>query len=238
MKDNNTKIICIPEAIPENPVSTVYNTENVVEVVTARNVCNKINRFRKLDKHHYVDTETGEVKQYELSEKKADKPENFRKSLMQMRRIVNANFSGKSDEFHIVLTYGTVMTDTKKLYSDFKHFIEHLRREYIIEYICIPEPHRDGRWHIHVLVKSDKAIPEHTLHDLWKHGLSYIGSLPESDNIGAYFSSYMTNLNLCEDITDGKLKGAKMIAKGERIKYYPIGMRLYRCSRGITKPYK
>ena len=52
-----------------------------------------------------------------------------------------------------------------------------------------------------------------------------------------YLTAYLTDLDLNEDMErlTGK-KVAKAIVKGARLKLYPKGVRIYRCSRGIKRP--
>lgn len=234
MKSNNQiKFITISEAIPENSNSTVYKIGETIEVVTVKNPSTGFKNFRKIDKNHYMNLKTGEILEYKKSDKKIDRLENFRKSHRNMNRIINANFTGKKDEYHIVLTYGSLMLDTVRLYSDFKNFIKALRKTSKVEYICIPEPHDNGRWHIHALIKSDSIITSEQIHQLWKHGISYVGYVPEIDNFGSYFSSYTTNYS---SPIKHSLRSLKMQIKESRTKYYPANMKLYRHSRGIKAP--
>ncbi len=218
-------------------ISKVYLTGNIAEVVTVQKRTDNLKRFLRQDKDHYLDLSTGEVSEYRHSEYKLANPSNIRKSLETMRRIINANFCGSDCERHIVLTYGELMTDTDKLYKDVSHFVANLRRHYPFEYIAIVEPHADGRWHVHLLVKQsgngDFFIPVSQIQRFWKHGGVHISKLPACDNYGAYFSAHVTDLDLSEDQEN---PASKKIVKGARLKYYPTGMKIYRCSRGIIRP--
>jgi len=73
-----------------------------------------------------------------------------------------------------------------------------------------------------------------------------IKSLKDVDNIGAYLSAYLTDVELTEDNTGQALKAdgtmqikeveGKKYIKGGRLHMYPPGMNLYRKSKGITFP--
>lgn len=52
-----------------------------------------------------------------------------------------------------------------------------------------------------------------------------------------YLTAYLTDLDISEDLE--KILGKKVnkaIIKGARLKLYPKGLRIYRCSRGIKRP--
>jgi hypothetical protein len=68
---------------------------------------------------------------------------------------------------------------------------------------------------------------------MWGHGFTKIQGVPEDcDNLGAYLSAYLSDMAMSED---GDGKGKKYI-KGARLKLYPVGVNIYRHSRGIKQP--
>jgi len=147
--------------------------------------------------------------------------------------IVNANFSGKSNELFITLTYAENMQDIKQVCRDYEVFYKKLKRKYKdygFEYVSVPEPQSRGAWHLHVLLKAMNKeylyIPNDEIETLWSHGFTKTERLNQVDNVGAYVSAYLTDLY-------NENTGAK--AKGARLYLYPAGMNLYRCSRGIKR---
>lgn len=217
-------------------ISKVYLTGNLAEVITVQKRTNNLKGLVRQDRDHYLNLSTGEIKEYRHTQQKCSNPDNLRKSLENLRRTINANFCGDDCERHIVLTYGELMTDTDKLYGDMNHFVANLRRYYHFEYIAIVEPHADGRWHVHLLVKQsndgDFYIPQSRVQHFWKHGGANIRKLPVCDNYGAYFSAHVTNLDTSEN-PGGSI--SKRTIKGARLKFYPTGMKIYRCSKGIVR---
>ena len=89
---------------------------------------------------------------------------------------------------------------------DFKHFIQRLRSHYWnrrIEYIAVAEPQRSGAWHMHVILifsKTAPFIPNTKLREkYWRKGFVDIQKIDENcDNLGAYFSAYLANIEYKE----------------------------------------
>ena len=170
----------------------------------------------KIDKDHYAMLDTGEIFEYEHSDNKSQNLQAVRRTLANLRGIINANCIDEEKMRWVTLTYAENMTDTERLYSDFKRFWM-----------------RFCRW----CKKQKISKPEYGC-----------------DNIGAYFSAYLADMPLedfqksdipkgeifdikecsvSENGTEGKTKA---FVKGARLHFYPSGMNIYRCSRGIKQP--
>lgn len=212
-----------------------YICGHVVEVVELQTLGGVIGRYRRLDKDKMVDIESGEVIDINHAKTRAEQTESLRRSIRNLRMIINANFFGQHNELFITLTYAENMQDIKRLYNDFRLFMMRLKwkyKDYKFEYITVPEPQLRGAWHLHVLLKVINKdylyIPnDEVVAKLWGHGFTKTRRLENVDNVGAYVSSYLTNI--FDEDTGVKTKGA-------RLHLYPSGMNLYRCSRGIKKP--
>ena len=226
-------------SIDSSKITTVYRTGNIVELITPyyRNECLK--KIRKLSRTHYVVLETGEVKEYKQSINKSNNTQNVQRSLASLRRIINLNFTGDDSERFLTLTYATLMTDTSKLYKDFKSFISKLRKQYPVEYIVVAEPQQSGSWHLHVLLKSMTIkrlhLPIKILSEMWIHGNFHIEKLPFAENFGAYFAVRVTDL-YSDDSDINKANAPKSVIKGGRLHFYPPNFKIYRCSKGIKRP--
>ena len=170
--------------------------------------------------------------------------------------MINNNFVGQENELHITLTYAENMTDTKQLYLDFNKFMKRLKYKYkndsSIDYLSVVEPQGRGAWHCHLLIRFndlEKVFINNTdLRELWGLGFVTIKSLKDIDNIGAYLSAYLSDVELSEhtymkaidekrDIVEKEVNGEKKrFIKGGRLHMYPPGMNLYRKSKGIEFP--
>ncbi len=225
--------------VDKNKITTVYQTGNIIELVTPYFRNNNLKRIRKLNKTQYIDCQTGEIKEYKQSTSRSNSIQSVQRSLSKLRRIINLNFNGDDSEKFLTLTYSTLMTDTNKLYKDFKNFISALRKHYPVEYISIAEPQQSGSWHLHILLKSLSIkklhIPIEILSELWCHGHSHIEKLPFTDNFGAYFAVCVTDI-YSDDKYANNFNISKSVIKGDRLHFYPQNFKIYRCSKGIKKP--
>ncbi len=190
---------------------------------------NRKQTIRKLNKDEVLVLSTGEVKPVNRSQSRKDNIHSLRITLKKLRYLINNNFFGLENELFLTLTYSECMTDVKRLYRDGEKFIKRLRYKYkdvsTLEYVAVVEPQARGAWHYHILVKFPDVdfiyISHEELERLWGHGFVSVQDITSVDNVGAYLSAYLTNI---DDV------------KGGRLYLYPAGMKIYRCSRGIVKP--
>lgn len=231
--------------------------------------------IRKVSADYYIDLReepdpiTGELKLHEFnrSENRAQNKAGVAKSLAHGRDLLNTNITNVENCRWVTLTYAENMTDPKRLYDDFKKFNKRLRyrlgEKY--EYIVAMEPQGRGAWHAHnVMIFDHKApfIPNAELAAVWGHGFVTIKKLENVDNVGAYLTAYLGDMDLQEAIDTEQLKlpagctadnvsgdgikeievdvdGQKMTKKyikGGRLHMYPPKFNIFRYSRGIKQP--
>lgn len=225
----------------------------------------------KLDKDHYIipsefynsdrdefmfeiDTGTGELKldsemvhEFKHTENRFEGYKGLLQTFANLRDIINCNVTDVRNVHWCTLTYGENMTDTERLYNDFKTFWK--RFKYYCkthnlsrpEYISAVEPQGRGAWHIHLLIlwASERPyIPHDDFWRLWspegfenKRDFVKIQSLYKDgqaiDNVGAYLTTYLTDTLTTDD---------HKRQKHERLKLYPTGINVYRTSRNIRRP--
>lgn len=236
--------------IDDDDVVTVTKMGHIVEIQYMQK-CNRRQTVKKISKDEYVNLSTGEVCECKHGNSRKDDYKSLYKTFKNIRYLVNNNFTGGRNELFITLTYKENMTYTERLYTDFDKFIKRLRYKYrdrsTIDYISVVEPQERGAWHCHLLLRFNNLdsvyIPNDELREIWKHGFVKINRLEGVDNIGAYLTAYLTDVELDKEniqyLKSGmnvkKIKEKKYI-KGGRLYLYPVGMNIYRCSRGIKKP--
>ena len=212
-----------------------------------------------LDKDNYMIQETGEVKECNHIENRSENKFQVAQSLKRLREYINTNVTDVNKCKWITLTYSENMTYPKSLYNDLKNFIKKFRRHFgHIEYILACEPQGRGAWHCHCLFFFDKKapyIPNKIIENLWGHGFTKTTKLDNIDNVGAYLTAYLGDVDLkscndlglpylssdiktVEEIGGKKLKTPKKFVKGARLYLYPPKFNLYRISRGIKAPIK
>lgn len=219
-----------------------------------------------IDKDHYMYLDTGEIFECNHIGNRAENKFQVGQSLKRLREYINTNVVDTNKCKWVTLTYAKNMQDTKQLYNDFKRFMTRFKRrfkDYDIEYITACEPQARGAWHMHLILIFDKVapfIPNATIEKLWQQGFTKTTKLDDIDNIGAYLTAYLgdmefTKENILElqkqglnvsqmalkevnEIEGIKLKEPKSFIKGGRLYMYPPKFNLYRISRGIKKPIK
>lgn len=210
--------------------------------------------IRKLDKDSYVYTETGEVRQFAHGTARSDDLKTVARSIAQGRDIINANTKNPERCRWLTLTYAENMQDPERLYLDCKHFMERMHKKYgAFEYIMAAEPQERGAWHAHIITIHPNKAPYMANTDVseaWKQGFVSVKACDNCDNLGAYLSAYLGNVELrdedeayylpeniitAEIVEDGQKK-SKRFVKGGRLNMYPVGMHIFRWSRGVKKP--
>lgn len=253
-----TKVERLKEQVEIHPRRFVRLTEagNVTEIMysekRSRGGC-----IVKLDKDTYTDKRTGEIKEFEHIENRSQDLDNVAKSLKRLRDLLNANITDTSKCRWVTLTYKENMTDPQKLRIDFAHFNERLRKIYgRYEYITAAEPQGRGAWHLHcVFIFPDKApyMDNQIVAQAWHKGFVTVKRLDNVDNVGAYLTAYLGDMELDDmqgmDILESA-KGIKEITykdsngdtqtkryiKGARLCMYPPKFNIYRKSKGIKNP--
>lgn len=217
---------------------------NIIEVTEFENV-NRTCHAYKIDADHWLDPETGEIREYEhKATSRANNAQELRATFARIRALVNANCVDPEKLRWITLTYKENMTDTVKLKRDFDAFMKRFRRRWgDCEFIAVVEPQARGAWHIHhIPIYEDKApyIPNDELRECWGHGFVKVTALKGIDNVGAYLSAYLADA-IVEDGEAGTVKvqrdgTSKRVLKGGRLHMYPKGMKICRHSRGVKQP--
>ena len=234
-------------------VGKLIRMGNIFEFRLCSTKSNGLGKIKKINKYQYANTETGEVHDYKITENRAQNVGGLKRTFANIRRMINANFNGGENELFVTLTYRENMTDVEKLRVDFKSFAKRLRYWHgEFEYFSVVEPQARGAWHCHVLLKFPDGqktfIANNEMADIWSHGYTTTRSLKACDNIGAYLTAYLADIELPEgkksdgEIVEKDVKDSdgnttkKRFIKGGRCHLYPSGMNIYRCSRGIKKP--
>lgn len=252
--------------IQPHEIVTVTQMKHITEIQYLEKMNTSCN-IRKLDKDRYMRLDTGEILEYNHIDTRDESYNSLRQTFKKIRNLINNNFEGTGNELHVTLTYAENVTDPKRLYMDFKKFLKRLRYVYdsttSIDYMSVVEPQERGAWHCHVLLrfndlervyiannvnrKTGESI-DAPLRDMWGQGNVTIHSLKGVDNIGAYLSAYLSDVELNADtaltaavenreIMTKTVNGTeKRFIKGGRLHMYPAGMNLYRKSKGIEHP--
>ena len=216
--------------------------------------------IEKVNADFYVDKRTGEVKEFQHTENRAEGKASVSQSLRKLRDLINANLESTDTALSVTLTYRENMWDAQQLYEDFRRFWQRFR--YYLdrngyppaEYIIAAEPQGRGAWHLHGLfLFPDKApfIPNSEMAKIWGNGFTKTKSLKGINNPGLYLTAYLGDMSVLEAFSVGNTTGRiaevdstdedgkplkKAVVKGARLRLYPPGFNLYRTSRGVKRP--
>lgn len=264
---NSTQFEKLDHIPDKNPNLLVKVTEmgNIIEVqyMSRRNTKQTVRMLEGGEQ--YVVCSSGEIKDVVHHETRKDNKKGLYKTFANMRAVINTNVTDVSKVRWCTLTYAENMTDTNRLYTDFEKF--HKRFQYYCkqqgyskpEYIVMMEPQGRGAWHAHLLyIWQDMKAPyiaNDVFAKFWGHGFVRIKKLDNVDNVGAYLTAYLGDMELSEvdwhkwnEITRGATvkqvemtdengeKITKPILKGARLNLYPANFNMLRCSRGIKRP--
>ena len=241
--------------IRHNTTVTVTKMNHLTEIQYMEHQ-NHEPKIKKLNKHEYVHLETGEIKEFNHIENRSQSLNSLRQTFKKLRYLINNNFLGAKNELHMTLTYAENMTDTERLYKDFNRFMMRMKRHYkdvsTLDYINVIEPQERGAWHCHLLLRFNDVgsifAENEKIAEMWGQGFVTIRSLAEVDNIGAYLSAYLADIELTDDtnplafnkgveVVEKTVEGQKKkFVKGGRLYLYPPSMKLYRKSRGVIPP--
>lgn len=225
MRVNNPSIKEIPDRQPDNKSKVmVCITNHIVEMVVVEKRSRLLTNYQRISQFEFIDLRTGEIREYSNND-----VINRNRSFNQLRRYINSNFTGKDNEIFLTLTYANPEFNRSQVSADLKRFWKKLKyRNKTCEYIAIFEPHRNGAWHIHMLIKDLRKkfifIDMKILRKMWGNGNVSIIKLKGNDNIGAYFSAVCKNININDS------------SKAGRIKYYPKFSKCFSHSANIKKP--
>lgn len=115
--------------------------------------------------------------------------------------------------------------DLKKYISDLALWIRHYRQKWgtPLEYLLIPERHKDGAWHMHGFIQGQ-------IHDLTVNDNGYMDWYSYSKKFGWISLDYIKNKEACAHYI------TKYITKNCERSVSELGAHMYYVSRGLVKP--
>ena len=252
-------------SISLSDVVTVTKMGHITEIQYMQKM-NHTATIKKLSKDEYCDLATGEIKEFKHMDVRTDSYNSLRQTFKKLRYLINNNFRGRKNELFVTLTFKPDETgwrpmvgDNKYLSKCFTAFNRKLQAKYGVEnvqFIRVLEPHADGHAHYHVLLRFDGYnsiyISNDELAEMWGKGHVTVHSLKNVDNIGAYVSAYLTDVEFNEETDAATVFKAmqedrqleiktvdgqeKKFIKGGRLHMYPSGKQIYNKSKEMSMP--
>ena len=189
--------------LPQIAATSIVKAGNVTEVIEYRRKPTPP-KITKLTDDLYMD-EYGEVHEFQHIENRSQNLGGVRRTIRELRAIINANCTESQNCIFWTLTYRENMQDAKRLYNDFDAYKKRLWRYFSSvgidrpEYISVSEPQNRGAWHLHILFIWPHKRPRIEFSDvipLWPYGSTRVEYVRNCDNMGAYFSAYLADLPL------------------------------------------
>ncbi|MFL4499008.1 hypothetical protein [Weissella sp. MSCH1] len=176
----------------------------------------------------------------------------LKRTMTQIRELIAANFDGKLGKggVFITLTFSddTIGGNAKSASYESEKFVKRLKRWLAREFpkksvvylsVIEPQPKRSDNvgmliWHFHILMKFEDNSPfriekQFLQEKLWKQGVVWITSLSSYKSVSGYVATYLTDLSL-------ETSNNKARIKGEKLRLYPAGLRIYRGSQNLKRP--
>lgn len=252
--------------IPSNAKVIVTRMNHLIEIqhmktMNFKQTIQMLPRNEDTGFREYEVISTGEVFNMNESENRSESKNSLQKTFKRLRYLINNNFTGGGNEIHVTLTFRENITNTDDVYTIFEKFMKRLKysRKKLnqkVEYINVIEPHASGKWHCHLLLsftqkegneyvplEKDIYIPNEEMAKIWGQGFVTIKKLKNVDNVGAYLSAYLADVEVTgtslegENVVLRKVDGVeKKFLKGGRLHFYDSGANIYRTSRGIKEP--
>lgn len=209
----------------------------------------------RIDADHYCRTDTGEILPImKRADKRTDNIASLKRSMSNLRDIINANFGLAVDRPRvasawITVTYRENVRDTVRVCEDWEAFIRWVRNYHKakVEYITVIEPQRRGAWHLHGLIFRPDGqsvfIPHGEMLKAWRSiAARKTPAALLTNEDGTQKSAGGLHVHSLED--GGDNIGAYLSAyltnedgkKGSRLSLYPAGLKYYRVSQGCARP--
>lgn len=234
------------ENVPESAVVSVTRSGSHLSGTIM--LSNRRHVIKRLKEGNYVNTETGEVKQVTTRPKDAPRnPTSRNQSFRQLRNLIYANFTGGgAGEYMVTLEFTKSIdpSDLKQVKKTFKVFTEAgLNRSFRstfdqrAAFIVIFEPHQNGQWHAHLLLKGSESLSKPIegaalykwLADHWTASQltpEAFTTITTNSGLAQYF--YLPSYKAKTESTSTE----HIANKARRFKFYPQGVKFWGSSRG------
>ncbi len=215
--------------------------------------------YRRLSKNEFIDTETGEVREYQSKSKEYKSLSATVQSLATARRLIYYNYYSSVFCCCNTIKYFSAMSDVRKLTNDltnYHHRVKRLFEDY--RFIDVIELGNNHAFHIHELLffNQPEDFNLDSFQQIWGNkGAVYSTSSFDIISVNSYLTSYssrniyrpsfpgMSDINIWayskqnyQNLSPKEQSEIHHYIKNQRLRFYPIGFRNVRCSNNILKP--
>lgn len=192
-----------------------------------------------IDRNHYVNNETGEVKELKNPETKMDAFKSFQSEMLKHRRLVLTNCSEElPNVWHVTVSFIENIDTIEKLRPKQAAIMVRFKRNLKdAKYVCFREiqPERQ-MWHLHLIVWSTSNIEdvvERFKNKIAKGEDVKVDRLRTNKDLNKA-AFYLTNYSIHPNMTCEEIK--KIEAKRKTLETIPANLELFSSSKNLKKP--
>lgn len=224
-------------------VTKYNNATNNIDITAMSHAENVLKRYRKKSNSEYLDTQTGEIIEYEKREYKTKK--GISRSMNKVKKYIKNNFTGAPNELFITLTLSSNIQDKNEIKSYFNRFWKKLKYRYEgLEYIYVIEIQEERECpHLHLLIKDLKNehlyIKNETIQSLWGQGITKTSRISKTNihhTINESEQMQRTEHLFMPQQIIGIEGVTSYMTKSKSKEMLPNGMKIYSKSKGIIAP--
>lgn len=159
--------------------------------------------------------------------------ENLRRTMGRMQHLLCANYESKEKTWFVTLTFASQVYDLEEAHRLMNAFWRRFKRSseaaQHARYLCVPDPHKNGAWHLHLIVFFEVEMPEPRAGEIeacWKHGRVDAKRVYDAYGLGCYLNPLAKK---------PENRPSKANSKRDRLDFYPANKQLVWHSKGMKK---
>ena len=198
--------------ITNNSICTIKQVNNQITLSHRTNSPTSF-PIERLNNKEYLVKSSGEIREYNTSSHL--NPKSYKRMCVKLRDLIIHNFTNDETKL-ITLTYATPQYNADQVQKHLTNYFKSIRTKHEFDYITVIEPHQNGAFHAHILLKFNSTpATNKILKEKWKHGHAKVEKVKNINALAHYFTSEK---------------------KAKRLHFYPPHFKIYRKSSGVISP--
>lgn len=227
--------------IPEESIVKVMTIGNKKVVKHSKKNASNLKSYHRKSKNEFIDTRTGEIKEYQKNEVKGTKQ--IKQNMKNLEQYIQAYFHNDDNLLFLTLTCRHETTKLEKIQDYTSKFFARLRRQYPqykFMYVYKFEQQENLNWHVHIILKTEKNqkifIPKQKLEEMWRQGWTYIEVVENGNVREEILSDEEIEANNQNQSKSQMVTIKDYLIKTNQLTNVPSGTRIYGKSRNLKAP--
>lgn len=227
--------------IPKESIVKVVTIGNKKVVKHSKKNASNLRIYHRKSKNEFIDTRTGEIKQYKKNKLKGAKQ--IKQNLKNLEQYIQAYFHDDDNLLFLTLTCRHETTKLEKIQDYTSKFFARLRRQYPqykFMYVYKFEQQENLNWHVHIILKTEKNqkifIPKQKLEEMWRQGWTYIEVVENGNVREEILSDEEIEANNQNQSKSQMVTIKDYLIKTNQLTNVPSGARIYGKSRNLKAP--